>query len=55
MTVIPIAQYPVRRRVNLFGCCYLCLMSTNCIYEHARSRAYARPAPALRACAHVHS
>ena len=47
MTVIPIAQCPVRRRVNLFGCCYLCLMSTNCLYEHARARACARPAPTL--------
>jgi hypothetical protein len=46
MTVIPIAQCPVRRRVNLFGCCYLCLMSTNCLCEHARARACARPAPA---------
>ena len=51
MTVIPIAQCPVRRRVNLFGCCYLCLMSTNCLYEHARA-----PAPRMRPpCAHAKS
>jgi hypothetical protein len=36
-----IAQYPVRRRVNLFGCCYLCPISTNCLYERARARACA--------------
>ena len=54
MVVIPIAQCPVRRRVNLFGCCCLYLMSTNCLCEHARLE----PAPALRPrppCAHTHA
>ena len=48
MTVIPIAQCPVRRRVNLFRCCCLCLMSTNCLYKRSSLPplcARARPAP----------
>ena len=28
----------MRRRVNLFRYCYLCLMSTNCLFEHTRAR-----------------
>ena len=28
----------MRRRVNLPRYCYLCLMSTNCLFEHARAR-----------------
>ena len=37
-----IAQYPVRRCMNLFRYYYLCLMSTNCLCEHARARVRAR-------------
>ena len=46
-----IAQYSVRRLVNLSRCYYLCLMSTNCLStnclrEHApRSRLRLRPHP----------
>ena len=36
-----IIQYPIRRRINLFRYYYLCLMSTNCLYEHAHARARA--------------
>ena len=41
-----IAQYSVRCRMNLFGCCYLYLMFTNCLCQHARTRACAGAAPA---------
>ena len=51
-----IVQCPIRRRVNLFRCCRLCSMSTNCLSknclstnrpcEHARARAATVPPPA---------
>ena len=33
-----IAQYPVKRRVNLFRCCYLCSMSTNYLPKNCLSK-----------------
>ena len=36
-----IAYYTIRRCVNLFRYCYLYLMSTGCLCEHARARARA--------------
>ena len=43
MTVTPRLR-SVGRRMNFFGCyyMYLCLMFTNCLCEHARTRACAR-------------
>jgi len=53
MTVTPWLQYPMRRRVNLFGCCDLYLMSTNCLCKHARDRARARRAPTQNITSHL--
>ena len=54
MTVVPQLRSTLRC-VNLFGCCSLCLMSTNCLCEQARPRACACACARARVHAHAHA